>query len=94
MVIAHVLGRGAPGLAGIGPRLPLLPEEDIVFFGYDEESGFIDPPEREALQASSTSKYPLARTRSNAAAAAADDDPDGSQAAWLVQVEAFATRKE
>ena len=72
MVMAHALGRGAPELAGIGPRRPLLSEEDIVLFGYDVESGWIDPPEIEALERSSMSKYPLARVRADAAGAAAD----------------------
>jgi arginase len=70
MVMAHVLGRGARQLAEIGPRCPLLSEEDIVLFGFDEESGWIDPPEREALERSRMSKYPLARVRADAATAA------------------------
>jgi arginase len=72
MVMAHVLGRGAPQLAGIGPRLPLLSEEDIVLFGYDVDSGWIDPPELEALKRSRMSKYALDRIRPDAAAAARD----------------------
>jgi len=72
MVMAHVLGRGAPELAGIGPRRPLLSEEDIVLFGYDVESGWVDPPEIEALERSRMSKYPLARVRADAAGAAKD----------------------
>jgi len=72
MVLAHVLGRGAPQLAEIGPRRPLLPEEDIVLFGYDAESGWIDPPELEFLESSRMSKYPLARVRADATAAARD----------------------
>ncbi len=70
MVLAHVLGRGRRELAGIGPRRPLLSEEDVVLFGYDEDSGFIDPPEREALERSRMSKYPLALVRSDASTAA------------------------
>ena len=70
MVMAHLLGRGAREVAGIGPRIPLLDEEDVVLFGYDDESGFIDPPEREALERSRMAKYPLARIRQDAAAAA------------------------
>ncbi|MEE9591974.1 MAG: arginase family protein, partial [Thermoplasmata archaeon] len=35
MVMAHILGRGTPQLAGIGPRRPLLSEEDIALFGYN-----------------------------------------------------------
>ena len=72
MVLAHVLGRGVPELAALGPRNPLLREEDVVLFGYDEDSGFIDPPEREALERSRMARYPLARIRPNAAAAAAE----------------------
>jgi arginase len=72
MVIAHVLGRGSKQLAGIGPRQPLLSEEDIVLFGYDVESGWIDAPELEALERLRASKYPLTRVRADATAAARD----------------------
>lgn len=72
MVLAHVLGRGAAELTEIGPRLPLLAEEDIVLFGYDEESGWIDAAELEVLESSRMSKYPLARVRADATAAAGD----------------------
>ena len=72
MVLAHVLGRGVPQLAGLGPRTPLLSEEDIVLFGYDEDSGFLDPPEREALERSRMAKYPLSRIRPDASAAAGE----------------------
>jgi len=72
MVLAHILGRGAPQLAGIGPRRPLLSEEDIVLFGYDPGSGSIDPPEIQALERSRLSKIPLDRVRVDPAAAAKD----------------------
>ncbi len=72
MVVAHLLGRGVPELAGLGPRTPLLAEEDIVLFGYDEESGSFDPPELEVLEHSRIAKYPLARVRPDPAAAARD----------------------
>lgn len=72
MVLAHILGRGAPQLAGIGPRRPLLSEEDITLFGYSVESGFIDPPELEVLERSHMSKYPLARVQADPAGAARD----------------------
>jgi arginase len=72
MVLAHILGRGLPELAEIGPRCPLLPEEDIVPFGYDSGSGWIDPPELEILERSRMSRYPLARVRADPAAAARD----------------------
>jgi arginase len=70
MVMAHVLGRGVPQLAEVGPRRPLLAEEDIVLFGYDAESGWIDPPELGILKRSRMAKYPLDRVRGDAAAAA------------------------
>jgi len=72
MVMAHILGRGAPELAGVGPRIPLLSEQDIVLFGYNVESGWIDPPELDAIERSSLSKYPLARIRDDAVGAARD----------------------
>jgi arginase len=70
MVMAHLLGRGAPALAGLGPRKPLLSDEDVVLFGYDPDSGWIDPAEMEALGRSRLVKYPLARVREDAVAAA------------------------
>ena len=58
MVVAHLLGRGVPELAGLGPRNPLLSEEDLVLFGYDEESGSFDPPELDVLEHSRICKVP------------------------------------
>ena len=72
MVLAHVLGRGVPQLAGIGPRQPLLPEEDVVLFGYDEGSGWVDPPEIELLGRSRMHKYPLHGVRGDPIASAHD----------------------
>jgi len=72
MVMAHILGRGAPELAGIGPRRPLLADQDVVLFGYDAESGWIDPAELDALKRSRLALYPLARVRTDPAAATRD----------------------
>lgn len=72
MVMAHILGRGEPQLAGIGPRRPLLSEEEIVLFGYNLEAGGIDPPELAALEGSRMWRYPLSRIREDAAAAAGE----------------------
>src|SRR5258706_5106344 len=72
MVMAHALGRGSPRLAGIGPRRPLLSEEDVVLFGYNLESGWTDPPEIEALGRSRSAQYPVARVPQEAAAAASE----------------------
>jgi arginase len=70
MVMAHILGRGAPQLTGIGPRCPLMSEEDIVVFGYNLESGWIDPPELEALERSRLTKYSSSDVRADATGAA------------------------
>lgn len=70
MVLAHVLGRGVPQLAGIGLRRPLLSEDDVVLFAYDEGSGWIDPPELEFLERTHLSRYPLARVLADPVAAA------------------------
>ncbi len=72
MVMAHILGQGAPQLAEIGPRCPLLSEDDITLFGYDAGSGWIDPPELEVLERSRMAKYPLAQIRADTAAAASE----------------------
>src|ERR1700682_6465099 len=34
MGAAHLIGKGAPELAHIGPRFPLVPEDRIVLFGF------------------------------------------------------------
>jgi arginase len=70
MALAHMLGQGAAELIGIGPRRPLLAEDDVVLFGYDAGSGSIDPPELEALEHSRMAKYPVARVRADAVGSA------------------------
>jgi hypothetical protein len=35
MGVAHLLGDGAPALARLGPRYPLLPAERLLLFGFD-----------------------------------------------------------
>jgi arginase len=70
MVLAHAFGGGARELSAIGPRLPMVSDGDVVLFGYDVESGWIDPYEIEVLNRSEVSKYPLALVRENPALAA------------------------
>lgn len=70
MVLAHALGGGARELCALGPRLPMLSEPDVVLFGYDVESGWIDPYEIGVLNQSRMWKYPLAQVRGNPAKAA------------------------
>ena len=36
MVVAHLLGEGAPALTGLGPRVPLLPADRLLLFGFDD----------------------------------------------------------
>lgn len=72
MVMAHILGQGAPQLARIGIRHPLLSEENIALFGYDAGSGWIDPPELETLERSRMAKYALAQVRADAVAEASE----------------------
>jgi arginase len=70
MVLAHALGGGVRELCALGPRLPMLSEPDVVLFGYDVESGWIDPYEIGVLNRSRMSKYPLAQIRDNPVEAA------------------------
>lgn len=70
MVLAHALGDGVRELSSVGPRMPMLSEPDIVLFGYDVESGWIDAYEIGVLNRSQMSKYPLDLVRENPTAAA------------------------
>lgn len=65
MVLAHVLGRGVPELADLGPRRPMLSAAAIVPFGYDVESSSVDPYEIEVLRESRMSAFPLQEVREN-----------------------------
>ncbi|MCP3962448.1 MAG: arginase family protein [bacterium] len=70
MVTAHLLGRGHPELARIGPRVPLLEESQLVYFGYNEGAGGIDPPELAALESSAALAVPVEAVREDPVAAA------------------------
>lgn len=70
MVLAHLLGRGVPELAAIGPRSPMLSEDEIVLFGYDVGTGWIDPPELEALDESRMATLPVEVVRADPTGAA------------------------
>ncbi len=63
MVMAHILGMGADELARIGPRYPLMAEEDIVLFGYNDEAGWIDAAEMEVLAQRKMMTYPVTQIR-------------------------------
>ncbi len=52
MVIAHIIGNGINELSHLAKRYPILREENIVFFGLNLTSGYVDPPEIEFLERS------------------------------------------
>jgi len=70
MVLAHITGKGAPKLAGIGPRCPLVPEHQVAVFGFNPDAGWIDPYELEALAKSSMIQFSVSDIRASANAQA------------------------
>ena len=62
MGLAHILGEGAEQLSRLGPRYPLLQEERVLVFGYDE-GPHMDTAEIVRLGRSRMIKYPLERIR-------------------------------
>jgi len=63
MVLAHIVGRGAPELSRLGSRYPLVQESNIVLFGFNTQSGWIDPDEMRVLESSRMIKYPADKVR-------------------------------
>lgn len=78
MVAAHLLGRGDRELTTVGPRVPLLTEEALVFLGYNAAGGGIDPHELSALARSSLLALPAERLR---------EDPEGTAREALTTLE-------
>ena len=72
MVMSHIVGDGAEALTHIGSRYPLMPEENMVLFGYNSDSGWIDPAEMQRLEECSALKYPATQVRGRAPQAAAE----------------------
>lgn len=72
MVLAHIMGQGNQELSRAGGRYPLLAEVDIVAFGYNDRSGFIDPEEFKRFQETAIHKYPSDSIQGHAAEAASD----------------------
>ncbi|MHC4791198.1 MAG: arginase family protein [Planctomycetota bacterium] len=66
MVMAHMIGNGVDALARVGPRFPLMAEEDIVLFGYNTKTGGIDAVESQVLAQCQMMKYPLSQIRGKA----------------------------
>ncbi|MGC1620512.1 MAG: arginase family protein, partial [Candidatus Acidiferrum sp.] len=69
MVVAHVIGRGAPELVRFWGESPLVREPDVTLFGLDR----VDPPEQEFLSKSPMRHIDAADIHSKGASAAARD---------------------
>jgi arginase len=59
MVVAHIIGRGDKDLSHIAKRYPLLREEEILLFGLNPTSGYVDPPEIKFLETSPILRFPI-----------------------------------
>jgi len=70
MGVAHLLGDGAPALAGLGPRFPMLSAERLVLFGFDP--AMLEPAETERLRRSRLATWPVNKIAGRPAEAAAE----------------------
>lgn len=59
MGLAHVIGKGTPGLSRFGPRYPLLDEDAVTVFGYSVRAGGIDAAEMALLRDSALGAFSL-----------------------------------
>ena len=69
MVVAHIIGKGAPELVRFWSDAPLVREPDVTLFGLER----IDPPEQEFLSKSPMRHLDAADIQSKGAAKAARD---------------------
>jgi arginase len=69
MVVAHIIGKGAPELVRFWGEPPLVREPDVTLFGLAR----LDPPEQEFLAKSPLRHIRAAEIQSKGAAAAAQD---------------------
>jgi arginase len=83
MVVAHLLGEGAPALAQLGPRSPLLPADRLVLFGFDDPDDFGEA-QQALLARHGPTAWPASRIR------AAAGGPRAAAAAALGDLEARA----
>jgi arginase len=82
MGMAHLLGLGAPALAGLGPRRPLLPADHVALFGFDPAE--LDSIQWQRLAERRLAAFPAPVVRQDPAGAAA-----AALAALEPRVEAF-----
>jgi arginase len=83
MVVAHLLGEGAPALARLGPRTPLLPADRLVLFGFDDPDD-LGEAQQALLARHGPTAWPASRIR------AAAGGPRAAAAAALGDLEARA----
>lgn len=57
MGMAHLIGHGAPQLTRIGSRVPLVPQDRIVLFGFHPYE--VEPREQRLLERSAMLQYPV-----------------------------------
>ncbi len=57
MGVSHLIGKGDPELAHIGPRFPLLPQERIILFGFHPYE--LEPEESRLLETAAMMAYPV-----------------------------------
>jgi arginase len=63
MVVSHLIGKGVKELSHMAKSYPMLREENVVLFGFDPSSGFVDPPETEFLRSSRIVQFPIDKIR-------------------------------
>jgi arginase len=83
MVVAHLLGEGAPALTGLGPRVPLLAAERLLLFGFDDPDD-LGPAQQALLARHAPAAWPAVRVREAAGG------PRAAAAAALSELEARA----
>src|SRR5205814_83483 len=59
MGVAHILGWGAGELSSVGFRRPILQEENVVLFGYQDS--WLDDSERDRLSSTRMTLFPRSR---------------------------------
>jgi arginase len=79
MGVAHLLGEGAPALARLGPRYPLLPADRLLLFGFDDPDD-LGAAQQAVLARHGPSVWPAARVR--------EAGPRAAAAAALAELEA------
>jgi arginase len=69
MVVAHIIGKGAPELVRFWGEAPLVREPDVTLFGIER----LDPPEQEFLNRSPLRHVPASEVQSKGGRAAASE---------------------